>query len=198
MIDFSYIDMKNMNIFFLSMSIKRCARAHFDKHVVKMIVEMTQLLSTCFHLVEPIAAQLLLEQQLIYRKTHVHHPCVKFVTQHMNNYDYVVRLGLELCHVWRSRYNHQKIHGCESKLIFLNQHRPSLPNHIIIKTSHNPKCLQLPLPQAMPAECRRKGNVHACVMAYRTYYKSTHKAHLVSWTMKEEKEKKQLDKPLWW
>lgn len=187
-----------MNIFFLSMSIKRCARAHFDKHVIKMILEYTQQLSTCWHLTEPTKAQQLLDQQLIYRKTHVHHPCVIFLLQHLNNYDYVVKLGLALCHEWRYRYNHNKIHGCEPKLIFLSQNSPTLPNHVIVKTPHNPKCLQLPLPQAMPIECKRKGKVHACVSAYRTYYKSVHKAHLVSWTIKDHKGKRQLDKPLWW
>ena len=35
-----------MNIFYLSHDQEQCARQHLDKHVVKMIVEYGQLLST--------------------------------------------------------------------------------------------------------------------------------------------------------
>ena len=179
-----------MNIFFLSMSIIRCSQAHFDKHVIKMILEYCQLLSTCWHLTNPIQGQKYLENDQIYRKTHIHHPCVKWLLLHYNNYDYVVKLGLALCKEWRYRYKHEKIHGCEPKLLFLYDNRPNLPNHEIIKTSHNPKCLQLPLPQAMPIKYKKKDSVHGCVRAYRRYYKSSCKSHLVNW--------KGRDKPLWW
>lgn len=39
-----------MNIFFLDRNIRKCAAYHCDKHVVKMILESTQLLSTALHL----------------------------------------------------------------------------------------------------------------------------------------------------
>ena len=179
-----------MNIFFLSMSIMRCAQAHFDKHVIKMILEYCQLLSTCWHLLNPIEAEKHLTNKNIYKKTHIHHPCVKWLQLHANHYDYVVRLALQLCKEWRYRYQHDKIHGCEPKLLFLSQHRPTLPNYNIVKTSDNPKCLQLPLPQAMPIECKKRNTIHGCVRAYRTYYKSSYKSHLVHW--------KRRDKPSWW
>lgn len=171
------------------MSIKRCAKAHFDKHVIKMILEYCQLLSTCWHLVSNQAIHYLQENK-IYKKTHIHHPCVRWILLHANNYDYVIRLALALCEEWRYRYNHTKIHGCEEKLLFLYHHRPSLPSHIIHKSPDNPKCLQLPLPQAMPIECKKRNTVHGCVRAYRTYYKSPYKEHLVHW--------KKRDKPSWW
>ena len=38
-----------MNIFFLSGNPRRCARWHCDKHVVKMILESTQILYTALH-----------------------------------------------------------------------------------------------------------------------------------------------------
>ena len=147
-----------MNIFFLSMSIRRCAKAHFDKHVIKMILEYCQILSTCWHMVNSEEASRHLENGNIYKKTHIHHPCVKWIQLHYNNYDYVIKLALELCKEWRYRYQHHKVHGCELKLLFLYDHRPTLPanggsaipNDNIIKSSHNSKCLQLPLPQAMP------------------------------------------------
>ena len=179
-----------MNIFFLSMSIIRNARAHFDKHVIKMILEYCQLLSTSYWILDQAQAEQHYNEGHIYKKTHINHPCSLWVRNHANNYDYLVKLALALCDEWRYRYNHTKIHGCEPKLIFLYHNRPSLPNHMIIKTRSNPKCLQLPLPQAMPIDCKKRGNVHACVRAYRCYYKSSYKTHLVNW--------KNRDKPLWW
>lgn len=38
-----------MNIFFLHFDTKKCAQMHLDKHVVKMILESAQLLSTVHH-----------------------------------------------------------------------------------------------------------------------------------------------------
>lgn len=39
-----------MNIFVLSRNVTKCAAYHCDKHVVKMIVEYTQILSTVQHI----------------------------------------------------------------------------------------------------------------------------------------------------
>lgn len=191
-----------MNIFFLSMSILRCAKHHFDKHVIKMILEYCQLLSTAWHVLEPKKALILNEKNSIYKKTHVNHPCAVWVRKHINNYNYVARLGLQLCKEWRYRYGHvdNKLHGSELKLQFLIKNPPtSIPKNKIIKNSHNPKCLSLPLPQAMPDECKsKKQTVHGCVRAYRKYYKSEHKARLVSWTIKNGKKRDELDEPKWW
>src|SRR4029078_3491813 len=166
-----------MNIFFLSLSIKKGARYHFDKHVIKMIVECCQLLCTAWHVLDPDAAK----QLNIYKLTHVNHPCSKWVSEHANNYLYVARLGKE----WRYRYQHTRIHGCEDKLNYLYQHLPFNINKTpIIKSSSNPNCLSLPLPQAMPEEYKNK----RAVSAYRAYYHS--KLHLKSW--------KRRDAPYWW
>lgn len=179
------------------MSIMRCAKAHFDKHVIKMIIEYCQLLSTAYHVLEPENAKSHLDNELIYRKTHVNHPCAIWIRQHINNYNYVARLGLQLCHEWRYRYNHTRLHGSELKLIFLYNHHPKLPVNIIVKTSKNPKCLT-PLPQAMVESCKiNKDTIHAGVTAYRNYYKSSHKSHLVSWTVKKDNSRIDIKKPSW-
>ena len=41
-----------MNIFFLNTDPKVCAQEHLDKHVVKMIVEYAQLMSTAHRLLD--------------------------------------------------------------------------------------------------------------------------------------------------
>ena len=189
-----------MNIFFLSMSIKRCVRYYFDKHVIKMILEYTQLLSTCYFILNQDLAKQYLNDNLIYKPTHINHRCNIWIRQHYNNYMFVCELALALCDEWRYRYNHCKIHACESKLKFLLTHPPShINNNIIIKTKYNPKCLSIPLPQAMPNEYKTKNkNVYHTVQAYRQYYKSPQKQHIVSWTKKHQNDKINLDKPIWW
>jgi hypothetical protein len=39
-----------MNLFFLDTDPKKCAEYHCDKHVVKMLLELVQLLYTAHHL----------------------------------------------------------------------------------------------------------------------------------------------------
>ena len=46
-----------MNIFYLSSNPGECARQHCDKHVVKMIVEYAQLMSTAHRLLDGVATK---------------------------------------------------------------------------------------------------------------------------------------------
>jgi hypothetical protein len=55
-----------MNIFLLDSNIKKCAQYHCDKHVVKMILESAQILSTVLRLNG-------VDQG--YKTTHANHPC---------------------------------------------------------------------------------------------------------------------------
>ena len=43
-----------MNIFYLDTSPKTCAEMHCDKHVVKMIIEYAQLMSTAHRLLDGV------------------------------------------------------------------------------------------------------------------------------------------------
>ena len=43
-----------MNIFYLDNHTHRCAKQHCDKHVVKMIIEYAQLLSTAHRVIDGI------------------------------------------------------------------------------------------------------------------------------------------------
>lgn len=190
-----------MNIFFLSMSIRRCAKQHFNQHVVKMILEYAQLLSCAWHMLDSIKAAGHYEKGLIYKKTHYNHPSAIWVRQHLNNYNYVSRLALELCREWRYRYGHPdtRLHKSEPLLIFLAANPPtSIEKYVISKSPHNPKMLCLPLPQAMPDDCKTsKTTVHGTIRAYRKYYKSEHKAHIVKWTVKQGHTRMELEKPPW-
>jgi hypothetical protein len=174
-----------MNLFFLSICVKRCARYHFDKHM-KMILELCQLLCTAWHMLDESEAK----KHNLYRKTHYNHRCAVWVRAHINNYRYTVNLALALCDEWRFRYDHPptKLHGSESILLFLKSNAPpSIPTFHIPKHRNNPLCFTLPMPQAMPDECKYKPDklsATCCMIAYRRYYMSKHKEDITTWTVK--------------
>ena len=78
-----------MNIFYLHNDTKTCAELHVDKHVVKMIVEYAQLLSTAKRMTDGIKYEAKSktgrkvqryrlenpnEEATIYKAVHYHHP----------------------------------------------------------------------------------------------------------------------------
>jgi hypothetical protein len=160
-----------------------------------MILELCQLLSVSWHILDQKKAKKLEAEGKIYKKTHANHPCAIWTRAHVNNYNYVVYLGLELCNEWRLRYNHPraKKHGCEEKLIFLLDNPPNnIPKYKIEFTKQNPKGFTLPMPQAMPPELKINPDESSplqCQKAYRNYYNSEFKEHLREW--------KKREKPYW-
>ena len=113
-----------MNLFILSLIMKKCASYHFDKHVIKMILECAQLLSSVHHALNPKQGEHLQKEGKIYRKTHVNHPCAQWTRAHINNYIWVCNLGLELCDEYVRRYQKTNDHACKAKLQFLLDNVP--------------------------------------------------------------------------
>lgn len=136
-----------MNIFYLDEDISKCAEYHCDKHVVKMILETAQLLSTVIH------ESGITPSFRIYRKTHVNHPSAKWARESSHHFRYLVSLGLSLCSEYTKRYG--KIHKTQEILENINSIDISLPDKGFI-----------PPPQAMPDKYRSSDTVKA----YRDYY----------------------------
>lgn len=104
-----------MNIFYLDHDVDRCARYHFDRHVTKMIVEYTQILSSVFYFTG--------ESDLApYKLTHANHPCCKWARTSLSNWKWLRSLALSLCKEYTYRYG--KIHKCEK--ILNNMKTPNL------------------------------------------------------------------------
>lgn len=149
----------NMNIFILSWIIENCVRYHCDKHVVKMILETTQLLSTCHHVVNSEQAERWTQEDKIYRKTHHNHPSSLWTRECRENYIWLCHLGLALCREYAYRYDKQPSdHKCHSKLMFLITHVPS-------GLKVNGGVITLPR-MAMPDQYKTTDPV----LSYRTYY----------------------------
>lgn len=89
-----------MNIFYLHDNPKVCAMAMTNKHVVKMIVETAQLLSTAHHVLDNNVRQL-----PIYKATHKNHPSAIWTRETMGNYLWMHRHLYFLLNEYGERYN---------------------------------------------------------------------------------------------
>lgn len=146
-----------MNIFVLDKDPMISATYHNDKHVVKMIVESAQMLSTA-HRVSGLNVN-----ESIYKEAYKNHPCSVWVRQSSSNYLWLYTLFLGLLVEYEKRFN--KKHSC-MRLIEPLSHVPALVPHDKLT----------PFAQAMPDNYKNE----CAVKAYRAYYNGD-KTHLFSW-----------------
>jgi len=111
-----YIDY--MNIFYLDKNPKVCAEMHLDKHVVKMIIEYAQLLSTAHRVLDGVITEgksqsgrkqtkYVLDDEregILYSATHINHPSAIWVRQSQANYVWLYELFGWLCNEYTHRY----------------------------------------------------------------------------------------------
>lgn len=171
-----------MNIFYLDHDYYKCAQYHVDRHVVKMILEYAQLLSTAHRVLDgeetievqnnrKIKRYKLSNSDLdsvLYKATHRNHPSAVWVRESIMNYAWLYNLLRVLCEEYTYRYG--KKHLVEIKLIdILNQ----IPD--------NMKKLEFTEPTpAMPVEYIIPGD---SLKSYRNYYKFG-KSNLHNWKLR--------------
>ena len=112
-----------MNIFYVHPDPSTCAQQHVDKHVVKMILEYAQLLSTAHRVLDgTISVGLSAKGRkktsyrlpddrdaVLYSATHLNHPSAKWARHTLANYQYLFKLWIELMREYHYRYG--KIHA---------------------------------------------------------------------------------------
>ena len=169
-----------MNIFYLHNDQHECAKMHPDKHVVKMILEYAQLLSTAHRFLDGIQVIGLSKSgrkqtryelpdrrdSVLYRSTHINHPSAIWVRQSQENYKWLHRLLVELCKEYTYRYD--KVHKVEASGLLHSLYSPPLGILGGAFTEPTP---------AMPDEYKVPGN---SVQAYINYYLGA-KRHLANW-----------------
>jgi len=149
-----------MNIFFLSHNTYASAQSLCDKHVVKMILESVQLLSSAHHL-HPHEDR---SQDLV-KLTHQNHPSSIWCRSHSENYIYLTHYTQALTMEYNYRYD--KSHSMSGLLSWLYLHIPNIP------TLHETKLIKFGSwyitkpPQCMPDEYKQEDTIEA----YRSYYK---------------------------
>ena len=134
-----------MNIFYLSQNPNLCASMHCDKHVVKMILETAQLLSTAHHELGSTAP---------YKVTHRNHPSAVWVRSGRKQYEWAYRLLEALSGEYTLRY--AKVHKTWQRCAEALREPPTAIQDI--EWSDPPQC--------MPDECKDKD----AVIASRRYY----------------------------
>ena len=99
-----------MNIFFLSTDPELAALDHCDKHVVKMVLEITQMMCTAHRLLDGDVAA---DAMGLYNTAYANHPMTQWVRENQFNYAWTYRLLKELCSEYTYRYD--KVHATQSK-----------------------------------------------------------------------------------
>jgi len=178
-----------MNIFWLDPNPVVNAQMHHDKHVVKMILEYAQLLSTAHRIIDGTECVRLSKtgrkqkawcledhrDSVLYAATHINHPSAVWARADYHNYTRLYELFVATCDEYTHRYG--KVHMTDTKLRKLLATPPNF------KIDHRTRVLTDPTP-AMPDECKVPGNV---VGSYRKYYIDK-KADMAKWTNREPPE----------
>lgn len=151
-----------MNIFYLDDDFKTCARFHADRHVVKMVLEYAQLLSTAHRELDGEENV----NPILYKSTHKNHPCAIWARQTSDNYGMLYGMFYHLSKEYEYRYG--KIHLSYVKLKYVLD---LLPKNI-------PNAGPTELPQCMPDEYKVVGDP---LQAYRNYYIGA-KSNIAKWT----------------
>lgn len=175
-----------MNIFYLDISPSQCAQWMVDRHVVKMILETCQLLSTAHRVLDGIQTQdksktgrkvtryVLNDyrEDILYQATHINHPSSIWCRESIQNYEWLhAHLGALLKEY---TYRYGKTHSCHNLYEVLTV-RPLNIQHGLFT-------------QPTPAMDASYIISQDSVENYRNYYKQG-KVHLFAWTNRE--------KPFW-
>ena len=157
-----------MNIFYLDRNPIVAAQMMCDKHVIKMILESAQMLSTAHRVLDGDEHA---DNVGMYKMTHKNHPSTIWVRANSENYDWLQEHMEALITEYTHRYG--KRHATERLIHSLWEH----PKNITHDYFTDP-------PQCMPDYCK-SGDA---VSAYQNYY-IMEKSDFATW--------KRRDKPEW-
>jgi len=175
-----------MNIFFLDRDVRLAAQYHCDKHVVKMILESAQLLSSAHRVLD---GKMVIEtspsnrkkknwikywklndsrETSLYKVSHLNHPSAVWARSNIDHYRWLYDLFYQLIGEYKYRYD-GKYHKCETMLMPLLD----APANIDIEAPW------VDPPQCMPDECKTTDTVEA----YHNYYRM-HKRNMANWKIR--------------
>lgn len=156
-----------MNIFILDNDIRKSAQYHVDRHVIKMPLELAQMICSTYLLLDYKN----LPSFIFSKPSHVNHPCTKWIRSSKDNFIYGCMLGLALYDEYQFRYeNPEKMQRVKKVFEYGLSYVPDRIEHSEFTE----------FAQAMPIQYRNKD----AVKAYRKYYIGE-KQHLFKWTKRE-------------
>lgn len=144
-----------MNIFVLDSSVKQSAQYYCDRHVVKIISEITQMCTASLarHNVSPSRFPRTVAGNPL-KVTHVNHPITKWVGETSSNYFWATEMLAALCKEYTHRYDRH--HHYEQFIGLLQESKNTLPFNGYTA-----------FPPAMPIFYKTDN----LVQSYRNYYK---------------------------
>jgi len=174
-----------MNIFILDNDPVIAAQMQCDKHVVKMIVESAQMLSTVHRMLDgvmerrPSKSGSMIQyfyldddrENILYKACHFNHPSTIWTRESIDNYIWHYKHFIALCDEYTYRYG--KIHATDTKL---RKALAVLPNNI-------PTCKMTPFKLAMASfpECITEDPVES----YRNFYETKQSRFKMDWTKRQ-------------
>lgn len=169
-----------MNIFVLDKDPAKAARMLCDAHVVKMIVESAQLLSTHDRLSGRFG-----DVSGLYKITHVNHPCRKCLSNSINRAWLICHLDALL-----SEYYHRYRKTHKTSSMFHQYYYCSFAIDSMFHTFARGECSEmLTLPKCMPDSFKLGGeDIDSVVKSYREYYKSKRTTMKRGFTYKNREE----------
>ena len=175
-----------MNLFYLDKDPVKAAQLQCDKHVVKMIVESAQMLSTAHRMLDGklIETRSALgrkgrhyelsdaRESLLYKAVHFNHPCTVWTMKSNNNYTWHWVHFKALCEEYTYRYG--KVHKSDA---LLTDALRQLPRNI-------PVGYLSPLPLAMGAapECI---DYNDPIGSYRKFYQTKQARFKMIWSKRD-------------
>jgi hypothetical protein len=162
-----------MNLFILSLLPKEIAEYMMDKHVIKILLEAVQMLSTAKRILEPDDEI----NEKIYKLAHKNHPVTIWCRKSKKNYLWTLELIDALHEEWKYRYNHSEFKVHKSYVI-AQILRENIPNDDKFEEQR-----LTPFALAMPDKFKTENPV----ISYRNYYMSEEKQKIASWKKKREK-----------
>lgn len=179
-----------MNIFILDENPVIAAQQQCDKHVVKMIVESAQMLSTAHRMLDGIIERrpsksgkttvnyYKLEDEredIVYKAVHFNHPCSIWTRESCVNYMWHYNHFKALCNEYTYRYG--KVHSTDTKLREILRNKP---NNI----PHENHMTPFKLAMKSNPECMFKD----AVKSYRAFYQTKQERFKMEWTNRERPE----------
>lgn len=168
-----------MNIFMVDKCPIVSAQQLCDKHVVKMILESAQMLSTAHRVLDgyPVYKPGNLKRiayyahpnsdfdDVLYKAGFINHPCTKWVMESYANYKWLYDHMIALNDEYKKRFNHDKDHKSVDKLRYVLKLPPNNIN--LLDYGHTE------LNPCMPDECKIANDT---IASYRRYYNMFKKA----------------------
>ena len=175
-----------MNLFILDTDPVKAAQLQCDKHVVKMIVESAQMLSTAHRMLDgrlearPSKSGKTIvkywklpdkREDVLYKAVHIGHPCTVWTMESSQNYNWHLIHFAALCDEYTYRYD--KVHATEA----LKPYLVNTPNNIKVS-----KITPFKLAMGSNPECINEADP---VGSYRKFYETKKDRFKMAWTRRD-------------